>query len=226
MTYYFKILIFSFIIPFIFSFHPKISFHKKFNILFKSILLTSLPFILWDIIFTSYHIWGFNKNHISDFYIINLPIEEVLFFIIIPFCCLYTHYVLEKYNISLFEIENWKSINSIIAVILLGISLINFYKAYTFFCCLFCSLLIFTIEIKKIKINYNIFYTSFIILMIPFILVNGALTGMFYEQLVVWYNNSENTGLRIFTIPAEDIIYAFQLILSNLVIYKIFQNRS
>tara|TARA_B100000579_G_C22134421_1_gene533508 strand:- start:220 stop:477 length:258 start_codon:yes stop_codon:yes gene_type:complete len=82
-----------------------------------------------------------------------------------------------------------------------------------------------TVEIKKIKINYNIFYTSFILIMIPFTIVNGALTGLFYEQLVVWYNNSENTGIRLFTIPIEDIIYAYQLILSNLVIFKIFQEK-
>ena len=225
MTYYFKILLFSFIIPFIFSFHPKILFYKKFKILIKSIFLTSIPFILWDIIFTSYNIWGFNKLYTSSFYIINLPIEEILFFIIIPFVCLYTHYVLERYNISLFNIENWILINRILSIILLIIALINFYKAYTFFCCLFCSLLMLTVEIKKIKINYNIFYTSFILIMIPFTIVNGALTGLFYEQLVVWYNNSENTGIRLFTIPIEDIIYAYQLILSNLVIFKIFQEK-
>ena len=212
MTYYFKILIFSFIIPFIFSFHPKIFFYKKFNILFKSILLTSLPFILWDIIFTSYNIWGFNKNHISNFHIINLPIEEILFFIIIPFCCLYTHYVLEKFNISLFKIKNWKSINSIIAISLLVIGLINFYKAYTFFCCVFCSLLIFTIEIKKIKVNYNIFYTSFIIIMIPFIIVNGALTGLFYDQIVVWYNNNENGQSFIKLASLFDGQFTFKII--------------
>tara|TARA_B100001996_G_C18504518_1_gene532790 strand:- start:77 stop:757 length:681 start_codon:yes stop_codon:yes gene_type:complete len=225
MTYYFKILILAFIIPFIFSFHPKILFYKKFKILIKSIFLTSIPFILWDIIFTSYNIWGFNKLYTSSFYIINLPIEEVLFFIIIPFVCLYTHYVLEKYNISLFNVENWRLINRILSLILLIIALINFYKSYTFFCFLFCSLLMFTVEIKKIKINYNIFYTSFILLMIPFAIVNGALTGLFYDQLVVWYNNSENTGIRLFTIPIEDIIYAYQLILSNLVIFKIFQGK-
>ena len=225
MTYYFKILILAFIIPFIFSFHPKILFYKKFKILIKSIFLTSIPFILWDIIFTSYNIWGFNKLYTSSFYIINLPIEEILFFIIIPFVCLYTHYVLEKYNISLFNVENWRLINRILSLILLIIALINFYKSYTFFCLLFCSLLMFTVEIKKIKINYNIFYTSFILLMIPFAIVNGALTGLFYDQLVVWYNNSENTGIRLFTIPIEDIIYAYQLILSNLVIFKIFQGK-
>ena len=61
--------------------------------------------------------------------------------------------------------------------------------------------------------------------MIPFTIVNGALTGLFYDQLIVWYNNSENTGIRLLTIPIEDIIYAYQLILSNLVIFKIFQEK-
>ena len=56
--------------------------------------------------------------------------------------------------------------------------------------------------------------------MIPFIIVNGALTGMFLNQMVVWYDPDGIIGLRLFTIPIEDSIYAFQLILSNLFLYK------
>ena len=56
--------------------------------------------------------------------------------------------------------------------------------------------------------------------MIPFILVNGALTGLFLNQYVVWYNQNEILGLHLFTIPIEDIFYSYQLILLNIIVYK------
>jgi len=44
------------------------------------------------------------------------------------------------------------------------------------------------------------------------------LTGSFIEEEIVWYNNSENLGIRFFTIPIEDFGYAFSLILLNLML--------
>ena len=42
------------------------------------------------------------------------------------------------------------------------------------------------------------------------------LTGSWIENEVVWYNNQENLGFRLMTIPIEDSVYAFTLILTNL----------
>jgi lycopene cyclase domain-containing protein len=56
------------------------------------------------------------------------------------------------------------------------------------------------------------FYIAFVIILIPFFIVNGILTGSFIAEPVVWYNNSENLGIRLFTIPIEDIGYAFNML--------------
>jgi lycopene cyclase domain-containing protein len=63
------------------------------------------------------------------------------------------------------------------------------------------------------------------ILLIPFFIVNGILTGSGLEQPVVWYNNSENLGIRLFTIPAEDVIYGLEMMLLNLFFYEKLQMR-
>lgn len=55
-------------------------------------------------------------------------------------------------------------------------------------------------------------------MLFPFFIVNGILTGSGIVDQVVWYNNQENLGLRVFTIPIEDITYAFSLIIVNLFI--------
>ena len=47
--------------------------------------------------FTSLEVWGFNSDYLINFFIFNLPIEEVLFFICIPYSCVFTYFVFTKY---------------------------------------------------------------------------------------------------------------------------------
>ena len=103
MSYYLKILILSTFVPVIFSFHPKVKFYIYYKSIFRATLLVSTVYILWDIIFTKLGIWGFNNQYLNGIYIFNLPIEEILFFLCIPFCCLYTYHLVEKFNISFFK---------------------------------------------------------------------------------------------------------------------------
>ena len=64
------------------------------------------------------------------------------------------------------------------------------------------------------------FYVVYTVLLLPFLIVNGILTGTGLESPVVWYNNTENLGIRLLTIPVEDIFYGKLLILMNLLIYQ------
>ena len=220
MSYYLKILILSTFVPVIFSFHPKVKFYIYYKSIFRATLLVSSIYILWDIIFTKLGIWGFNNQYLNGIYIFNLPIEEILFFLCIPFCCLYTYHLVEKFNISFFKNPDWKKINVYFLFMVLVVGLINYTKLYTFICFIMFSLVLFIVHKSSIDINFNFFYTTFILIIIPFLIINGALTGLFFDQTVVWYNNKEILGLRIFTIPVEDAFYAHQLILLNLMFYK------
>ena len=73
--------------------NKKIAFYKNWPFLLPSILLVALFFICWDEWFTKMGIWGFNPKYIQGIYGGHLPLEEILFFIVIPYNCLFVHEV-------------------------------------------------------------------------------------------------------------------------------------
>lgn len=211
-------------VPFLFSFHPKINFYKKAKSAWISILSVALIFIVWDIYYTHLGVWGFNPKYLSGFMFINLPIEEVLFFICIPYACLFTYYCFTLFVDSLIFKKAETFITAILLVFLLVFGLLNFPKLYTFYT--FIPLAIFLAALKFLfKMPWlNKFYFSYLVLLIPFTIVNGILTGTGLEEPVVWYNDLENMGFRLLTIPFEDVFYGMLLILLNVTLFEI-QNK-
>ena len=209
-------------IPFLFSFHPKLKFYKYWKSLFLSMILTMLIFIPWDVAFTQNGIWGFNEAYFLENRIFNLPIEEWLFFICIPYACVFTHYSLLYYfpNMKV-PVKSARIISYTSIGILLIIGLLNYDKWYTFINFIYAIILI-PIVLKLNPELLQKYFVTFLVMLIPFFIVNGILTGSFIENEVVWYNNEENLGIRLFTIPIEDSVYAFTLILTNLALTEYF----
>ena len=224
MSLYLKILLFSFAIPFIASFNSKIKFNNYFSSLFIALLLSSIPFILWDIYFTYLGVWGFNSEYHSGILVINLPLEEILFFLIIPFCCLFTYFVFKKFE--KFNLRYNYVVLRLFALILFVIGLIFYERAYTLSVCLLSSLVMLNISFSKSKWNGAFFSTYIIISLIPFIIVNGILTGYLdVNTPPVWYNDAEIIGLRFLTIPIEDFFYSFILFYFNVSLFEFYSSK-
>lgn len=217
---YLIINIASVFVPFLFSFHPKIKFYKKFSSFFIAVLLALIVFIPWDIAFTLAGIWGFNSNYLLGITFFNLPLEEILFFICIPFACVFTYHCFNKFlKMDLFiKAENVISISLVLFLAI--IAALNYNRLYT--SVTFTALALFILILKYVfKAKWlHKFYFSYLILLIPFFIVNGILTGTGPDTPIVWYNNDHNLGIRMLTIPFEDIFYGMFLLMLTISVYE------
>jgi len=224
MWLYALLLTGSFIVPFLLSFDRKLRFREKWNIVVPAILVVAAVFILLDMLYTRLGIWGFNSRYHSGVKIAGLPVEELLFFLVIPYASLFIHYAFFFYYP---KVHPGKFASQVITICLIGVSvaviMLNTEKAYTVYAfgALMLSLLL-SLADKTHEISR--FYLSFLIILIPFMIVNGVLTGTLIDQEVVWYNSGEIIGLRVLTIPAEDFAYGFSLILFNLLTINLLNN--
>lgn len=64
------------------------------------------------------------------------------------------------------------------------------------------------------------FYAAYLVILIPFTIVNGLLTGSWIGEPVVWYNNDENLAVRFLTIPVEDVFYGMLMLGMSVSIYE------
>jgi|TARA_B110000914_G_C15516268_1_gene473747 lycopene cyclase domain-containing protein len=219
MSLYLWINILSISVPLAVSFHPRIKLYKSWPSLFAAIFLVLIPYIIWDIYFTQQGYWGFNETYLLGVFILDLPIEEWLFFICIPYACIFTHKSVLTINPKLsVSPKSTKVISAIIATVLISTVALNTGKAYTAISGLF-ALVALALAFKTDKKLLGQYYCTFLFMLIPFFIVNGILTGSFIADEVVWYNDVANLGIRLFTIPIEDVGYAFSLLLLNLLLY-------
>ncbi len=209
-------------VPFIFSFHPKIKFNEKFFAFIKANIAITILFLIWDAIFTAKGIWSFNPDYTLGLNIYNLPLEELLFFVCIPFSCLFTYHCS-----TIFLKIQWNQKTEFyfilcFSLILLLTGIIYLDKSYTAVTCISTAILLLTIKFY-FKVEWlSQLFSVYGVLLIPFFIVNGILTGTGLEEPVVLYNNAENLGIRLLTIPIEDAVYGFELILLNIFLYQRF----
>lgn len=222
---YLLVNFFTILIPFLFSFHPKLRFDKTWGAFFPAVFITGLVFVIWDMLFTQWGVWGFNDRYLTGLEIGNLPVEEVLFFFCIPYACVFTFHCLSLIFEKVGDPKLQKIVTLFLVAFLLTVGLNYFSRAYTATTFISFALLLLYAQFM-LKITWlTRFYVIYAVLLLPFFVVNGILTGSWIEEQVVWYNPEEFMNIRIGTIPLEDAFYGAELILMNLLIYKYFLNR-
>lgn len=186
-------------------------------------ILPAILYIIWDSWFTSLGVWSFNENYITGIKFFGLPLEEILFFFVVPYCCTFIYECIRCYFPKIKDSKSASLILKIIAAALFIIALTLHERHYTFYTFLFTSLFIAIIYVFRNyfrQFNSTVFLIAYVIILIPFLVVNGFLTAI----PVVLYDDAQNLAFRIYTIPFEDVFYGMLLVMINIIIFEKLRN--
>ncbi len=206
--------------PLLLSFDKKVAFYQMLPKALLAAAIVAVPFLIWDEIFTQVGFWGFNSDYLSGLYMGSLPIEEVLFFFTIPIACTFIYAVLNNWFPTNALAAKEKRITSGLFIFL--IPLIFIHREFWYTAVTFSLLAIFLGYLRWYQETpfMHFVYRAYLVCLIPFCIVNGILTGSMINSPVVWYNENAFTSIRIGTIPFEDFLYGFLLILANIVVIE------
>lgn len=199
------------------TFDKRLEYYKKLKAVLFSILVVGIPFVLWDAFFTARGIWVFNPSHLLGLKVLGLPIEEVLFFVTVPYSCLFLYEAVKKYTKE-GEFAFGTKMFAVLTVLFLAAALFFNSKTYTSIVLLACAITNLLAIWLKPSLPKSLNYWKFIALTFClFIIFNYALTSI----PVVVYNDLENTAIRILSIPIEDFFYNYSLLTLSLLAYQL-----
>ncbi|MBL7682357.1 MAG: lycopene cyclase domain-containing protein [Flavipsychrobacter sp.] len=211
---YLLIDVLTVLFPFLLSFDKKVAFYKQWKNLWVGLLGTGALFIAWDVWFTAMGVWSFNDTYITGIKLAGLPIEEWAFFLVVPYSCVFIYECLLCY-FPFRQKKDWGwNVILWLGIAVLAVGFMNSYRAYTFSAfslCGFAMILLYVMRNRFPTFNAAAFVVCYIISLLPFLIVNGFLTAL----PVVMYDDAENLGIRIYTIPFEDCFYGMLLMLGN-----------
>lgn len=216
---YLGLMVFSLSYPLAQSFEWRLKLYAQWRSIFKGIIVMSVIFIPWDVWFTYKGVWWFSDQYILGIKVFHLPLEEWLFFLIVPYACVFIYEVLNYYIKRDYLKKIAPPFFLVLGVILISYSCVyysNLYTSITFSLTGLASLLL----VWKRPHWMGRFLFAYLISWLPFLLINGALTGNFTKYPVVNYNATEIIGFRLTTIPIEDSMYNLLMLLIVVSVYE------
>lgn len=216
MSFYFYLNLAIIAFPLVFSFERRIKFYKRFRALVVALLIVGVFFVSWDVFATYRGDWSFNPAYVNEVKVLGLPLEEILFFITVPYSCLFVfdamgHFFEDK---KLFNPKKWVPL--IIAGLVILSAFVFYGQEYTFLGILSVGLTILFVTLVNVQLfssrSYWIYTFSTLVL---FLIFNYILTS----YPVVEYSSNAITGIRVLTIPIEDFMFNFSMLTGYLGVY-------
>lgn len=208
------------------SFEPRIAYWRRWHALLPALALTLAFFIVWDAVFTAWGVWGFNDDYLVGCRMWGLPVEEWLFFVTVPYACLFIYEVLNHFvrRDWLGNAARWVGWG----LAAIGVAVVAGHWGRLYTCSAFglMVLLLLVHTVPRPKPWLGRFLLAYGVSLLPFFLVNGVLTGGVTESPIVWYDDAHNLGIRLWTIPADDLAYGLDLMLMNVGYYEWFKRRA
>jgi lycopene cyclase domain-containing protein len=193
------------------------AYYRRLPALGFSIAVVSTCYLLWDILVTARGEWSFNGKYLTGVKILNIPLEEGLFFITVPYSCLFIYeVVLYATKSSKFSLPASLIIAMILA--LLASSLAFYPQGYTTKALVSCGFfLLIALLLDRPLLESNQYWIWLAICYVPFLIINTVLTAL----PVVEYNSKAIWGFRVGTIPLEDFFYNYAMLSFYLLFFRI-----
>jgi lycopene cyclase domain-containing protein len=205
-------------VPLLLSFDKKVRFYTKLPYILISTIIVGIFYISWDIYATVDNHWSFNPEYTNVIKLFGLPLEEILFFITVPYAMLFLYEVFQYYlKDKIYMGPAGNKIYLIISIIFISAALlVN--SIYTIIVLISCALYFFiSYMFYDSNLNSAVFRFFILFSFIPFLIVNYLLTSL----PVVQYNPDAILGVRILTIPVEDFFYSFSMISFYVMVYTV-----
>lgn len=185
------------------------------------IAIPSLLFLFWDF-FAVNTLWYFNNTYILGIVLGGIPVEEIFFFFVASYSCLYFWCHMSQTKVV--------TISSFFRLVLASVLCVGYVLVYLFFSTRLYTSIVLYILISTYVLQLtqkSVFFLTkkyllfLIFLSIVITIFNGYLTA----RPIVRYNPSGITRLHVGTIPIEDYIYGVALLNLVLFIYEKYGHR-
>jgi lycopene cyclase domain-containing protein len=217
---YFYLHALTFIPVFALSFDRNVHYYKKWKPLLPAIAIMAAIFVAWDVFFTAWGVWGFNKAYFAGLKVLHLPVEEWLFFFTVPFACVFIYECLNFYVKKDLLAPLEKGITLALIVLFLAVGFVHWGRQYTSTTFLLSGFFLLYHYLFLDGSYRSRFYLAYLVSLLPFLLVNGVLTGGYTAQPIVIYNPEEYLGLRITSVPVDDAVYGFLLLFGVVTLFE------
>ncbi len=167
-------------------------------------LLTATVFVAFEIFFVHSGIRWFNADRVLPFRLLGLPLEDWLFFLTASFFCHFAGIFAEiRFPTPTGASKNGRVLLQLSGILLL-LCLLNYHRTYSFLCFGGGGLCLVATYVLNRKFNWiapERLILTYGICILPVLIVDLTLTA----SQVVMFNEAEITGLRLYTIPLEDL---------------------
>ena len=217
---YLALNLFIIAVPLWYTPDKRTAYYRRLPAVGFSIAVVSTCYLMWDILVTARGEWSFHGKYLTGVQILNVPLEEVLFFITVPFSCLFIYeVVLYATKCSKFSLPASVVITLILA--LLASSLAFYPQGYTAKALASCGFfLMIALLLDRPLLESKQYWIWLAICYAPFLIINTVLTAL----PVVEYNSKAIWGFRVGTIPLEDFFYNYAMLSFYLLVYRIAKN--
>jgi lycopene cyclase domain-containing protein len=203
--------------PVALSFDRKVRYMRRWPAVLGSALLIVVAYGIWDAWMSFRGDWSFNPRYAGQLRLFWLPPGEWLFFLAVPFSCLFIYEVVRAYLPE----KQWRVhpawwLPPITA--LLALAVVFRQQNYTSTVLISAAVfLAYAAVLLPGLLGSRHFWLALLLTYVPFLVFNGLLTALpvvLYSPRAIW-------GVRLYTIPLEDFFFSFSMLGFSVLSYRL-----